>query len=32
VGHAGAEEIRLEKSENFKGIIEVSKTIHEGLA
>ena len=27
-----AEEIRLEKSENFKGIIEVSKTIHEGLA
>jgi flagellar protein FlaF len=27
-----AEQIRLEKSENFKGIIEVSKTIHEGLA
>lgn len=27
-----AEEIRLERSENFKGIIEVSKTIHEGLA
>ena len=27
-----AEQIRLEKSENFKGIIEVSKTIHDGLA
>ena len=27
-----AEQIRLEKSDNFKGIIEVSKTIHDGLA
>jgi flagellar protein FlaF len=27
-----AEEIRLEKSDNFKGIIEVSQTICEGLA
>jgi flagellar protein FlaF len=27
-----AEQIRLEKSDNFKGIIEVSQTICEGLA
>mgnify|MGYP003394859162 CR=1 FL=1 len=27
-----AEQIRLEKSENFKGIIEVSQTIRDGLA
>lgn len=26
-----AEQIRLEKSSNFKGIIEVSRAIHEGL-
>ena len=27
-----AEQIRLEKSDNFKGIIEVSQTIRDGLA